>query len=213
MNSGLDQLIQDGVIDASAKPLLKKFVALFEAYNQHTNLSAIRETEAIWLKHIVDSLMVLKFEPCDGRVLDLGTGGGLPGIPLAIARPEAQVTLLDSVAKKIRACQHFMTELGLENVETVHTRAEQLVNDPIHAKGYDMVLARATAYLPTILDWSAPLLKPDGRIVLYKTSSETELLDGSKAARRLGLSLTNQHAYELDGQARQLLVYKQTKNK
>jgi 16S rRNA (guanine527-N7)-methyltransferase len=88
-----------------------KFLGLFMEYNSHTNLSAIRDEQGIIEKHFIDSLILTKFEDLSGKLLDIGSGGGFPGIPLKIFQPELDVTLLDSVGKKVNAMNHFVTEL------------------------------------------------------------------------------------------------------
>lgn len=187
---------------------LEHFVDLFRAYNTHTNLSAIRDPEVIWIKHIADSLMPASFEPYSGKLLDLGSGGGLPGIPLAIVFPKLDVTLLDSVSKKIKACQHFIDELGLKNAHTLLGRAERLDQQKTFHHKFDIVTARAVAYLPTVLAWSEQFVKKKtGKIILYKTASGGELDDGAAAAKYLRLKLAHSHYYHLDGQERQILVF------
>ncbi|HEX6462738.1 MAG TPA: 16S rRNA (guanine(527)-N(7))-methyltransferase RsmG [Candidatus Saccharimonadales bacterium] len=186
---------------------LEQFVELFQAYNARTNLSAIRDPEGIWLKHIADSLMPVNFEPFAGKLLDIGSGGGLPGIPLAIACPNVDITLLDSVGKKVKACEHFIDKLGLHNIHVIQGRAERLDQQHKFQNHFDIVTSRATAYLPTILAWSEQFIKNDGRIILYKTASSGELDDGAAAAKYLGLKLLHMHYYHLDGQERQILVY------
>lgn len=193
--------------DQAAERQLALFAELFWQYNQHTNISAIRDKDAIWQKHIADSLKLLEFEILGGKVLDIGTGGGMPGIPLAIARPKSEMVLLDSVGKKIRACEYFITELKLENTKTLHGRAEKLGQEKEYTGSFDTVVSRATAYLPTILAWAEHFIKPGGKIVLYKTPSSEELADGKKAAKKLGLYMKNQYDYELDGQTRKIIVY------
>lgn len=219
VNHILDQFIKDKVIDEAVIKQLEKYVQLFQLYNKHTNLSAIREEHAIWEKHIIDSLELLRFENIAGKLIDVGTGGGLPGIPLAIARPELQVTLLDSVGKKAKACQYFIESLKLNNAQAIQARAESIgqQNDG-HRRTYDIVTSRATAYLPTILAWCEQFVKPGGRIILYKTPSSGELADGAAAAEHLKLKPSHSHVYMLDGKERHLLIYapvvaKQTKKR
>lgn len=199
------------LLPADRRDRLVEFVELFQAYNAHTNLSAIRTAEAIWLKHIVDSLLLLKFEDlAEQRAIDLGTGGGLPGIPLAIAQPSLHMTLLDSVGKKVTACRSFIGQLELTNATAMLDRAEQLAEADQHRRHYDVVLSRATAYLPILLAWSERLMAPTGRIILYKTPSEQERQDGQAVTKELELKLVREHQYQLDGQARSLLVYERT---
>ncbi len=196
------------VIDKKMKPQLETFVEAFMVYNSHTNLSAIRDKDAIWQKHIIDSLAPLSFMELSGRLLDIGTGGGFPGIPLAIARPELRVTLLDSVGKKIKACDSFIHDLQLKNAVAHQARAESLHRDSAWRKSYDIVTSRATAYLPTLLAWAEPFMKKDGQLLVYKTPSQEEMNDGVKMARSLKLKITNLYTYELEGQERQLLQFK-----
>lgn len=195
-------------LDEQTLQNLEAFVHLFQDYNKHTNLSAIRKTDEIWQKHIIDSLMPLKFEKLNGTLLDIGTGGGLPAIPLAIALEDLNVRAIDSVGKKIKACNYFISELGLKNVITRQARAEDLAAESKEYHHYDIVVARATAYLPKILDWAEVYMKPDGKIILYKTPSKQELSDGEPVLRRLKLILSREHVYELASQERRLLVYR-----
>ena len=189
----------------------EKLLILFTEYNAHTNLSAIREREAIVIKHFVDSLALLSFESLSGKnILDIGTGGGFPGIPLLIAVPDLMATLLDSVAKKTRACTHFMTELGIARGTAVHARAQDLVIGPNkrdYIGAYDLVVSRATAAMPEILSWAAPFITGEGSIILYKTSSPEELQAGKAAARKLGLKLSQTYKYILADQERYLFKF------
>lgn len=208
MKEELQNLLAGSDLDDQVFKSMAHFVQLFQEYNKNTNLSAIRLENDIWLKHIIDSLMLLKFEKLQGSLIDIGTGGGLPGIPLALACPALSVTLLDSTGKKIKACDYFLKKLELDNVVAVQARAEQLGNDAQYRRSYDVVVAKATAYLPTILAWSELFLKPTGKIILYKTPSIDELKDGEAAAKKLKLMLTADNEYLLEDKARRLLVYK-----
>lgn len=110
------------------------------------------------MKHFVDSLQLLPYLGSAKNILDIGSGGGFPGIPLAIMRPDISLTLLDSVGKKTRATEHFIDTLKLQNIHAIQDRAENLAKNPAHAKKYDLVVSRATAYITDILPWSAPFL-------------------------------------------------------
>jgi 16S rRNA (guanine527-N7)-methyltransferase len=190
-----------------AESLFERYLSLFLEYNAHTNLSAIRDAEGVVEKHFADSAILSKFETLSGRLLDIGTGGGFPGIPLKILFPELEVTLLDSVGKKAKACEYFVAELGLPGVSCVWARAEELAHRPGMRASFDSVVSRATAYLPKILEWSVPFLQKNGRIFLYKTPSEEEFQDGISAAKKLGLILRETHCYELSGQDRKIFVF------
>ena len=181
------------------------FLKLFMEYNSHTNLSAIRDEDGIVLLHFIDSCILSRYMDLEGEVLDIGTGGGFPGIPLAIRFPDTYFTLLDSVGKKTRACEHFARELSLPNIEVKNTRAELLAKE--RAGRYDVVISRATAYMPEILAWAKPFLTPKGQIILLKSPSEEEIADGKEAARKLRLRLMNTHEYYLGERYRSVFVF------
>lgn len=142
-----------------------QFLELFIAYNSHTNLSAIRDADGIIEKHFVDSLYGASIiaeslpENTSPRLLDIGSGGGFPGIPLKIVLPVLSITLLDSIGKKVKAMNHFVSELGLSDIVAIQERAEMLAKSPEHKESYDFVVSRATAYITDILTWANPFLK------------------------------------------------------
>jgi 16S rRNA (guanine527-N7)-methyltransferase len=143
--------------------LLLAFVRLIEKWNKTYNLTAIRNREEMLRLHILDSLAVLPF--ISGKnIIDVGTGAGLPGIPLAIFMPNVQFTLLDSNAKKTRFVRQAVLELKLENVEVVHSRVEQLKR----AGEFDAVLSRAFASLRDIMQWTDYLLQAEGVLIAMK---------------------------------------------
>ena len=141
------------------------------------------------------------------KLLDIGSGGGFPGIPLKIAIPELDVTLLDSVGKKVKAMNHFVESIGLENIRAIQDRAENLAKNPDHKWRYDIVVSRATAYITDILFWSVPFLTKSGRILLYKMPWEDEMRDIGQACKKYRLKLTGELEYELGGKARIIYVF------
>lgn len=172
-------------LSISEEALFQQFLVLFITYNAHTNLSAIRDEEGIILKHFIDSLFALRAVDLEGAILDIGSGGGFPGIPLKIIQPRLRMTLLDSVGKKVKAMNHFIQELGLKDITALQERAEILAQHREHRGKYDFVVSRATAYMSDILTWSEPFLKRNGKIVLYKIYSPEEEQDGKQIARKL----------------------------
>jgi 16S rRNA (guanine527-N7)-methyltransferase len=192
----------------------EQFLSLFIEYNSHTNLSAIRDREGIILKHFVDSLYgvsivseIIEHTTTPVRLLDIGSGWGFPGIPLKLAIPELDITLLDSVGKKVKAMNHFVEGLGLQDIRAIQDRAENLAKSPEHKWQYDIVVSRATAYITDILYYSAPFLTRDGRIILYKMPGEDERRDIGQACKKYKLRLTGELSYAIGGQNRILYVF------
>jgi 16S rRNA (guanine527-N7)-methyltransferase len=130
------------------------------AWNRAYNLTAVRSADDAVTRHLLDSLAILPWVQGE-RLLDVGTGPGLPGIPLALARPDRQHVLLDSNGKKVRFLRHVIRTLGLNNVEAVQARVENLED----GDGFDCITARAFAPMPRLLRWVGPLLAPGGRLL------------------------------------------------
>ena len=187
-----------------------KFLTLFMEYNSHTNLSAIRDEEGIVEKHFIDSLygaaVIGESVKQQKKVLDIGSGGGFPGIPLKIVMPELHITLLDSVGKKVKAMNYFIEQLGLKDILAIQERAEVISKTPLHTGKYDFIVSRATAYITDILFWARPFLAKGGKIVLYKMPSDEERKDREKILKKLGLVLEGELKYELGGKDRVIYV-------
>jgi 16S rRNA (guanine527-N7)-methyltransferase len=144
---------------------LREYVTGLLNWNTRINLISRNDISNVWLSHILHSLSVLFIVDImpNRRILDLGTGGGLPGIPLAIARPDLIITLLDSVKKKTDAVQSIVNQVVLGNIEVVTGRAEEMI--PQLGRRFDVVVSRAVAPLVDLIKWSKPLLKvnPDSK--------------------------------------------------
>ncbi len=158
------------------------YLALLAKWNRSYNLTAVRDPRLMVRRQLLDSLSILPWID-RGPVLDVGTGAGLPGIPLAIARPDVAFSLLDSNGKKTRFVQQAVGELGLSNVEVIKHRAEDL-DRPAH---YALILSRAFATLSEMVDVTAPLLAPDGRWLAMKGAPPDDELR-ALAARVPGVS-------------------------
>ncbi|MBV9850250.1 MAG: 16S rRNA (guanine(527)-N(7))-methyltransferase RsmG [Armatimonadetes bacterium] len=157
------------------------------------NLTRLTSPRDIAVKHFLDSLAVLKAVdvPHGASVIDVGTGAGLPGLALKIARPDLRMTLLDATAKKLVFCRAVADGLGLGAVTTIHARAEDAGRQPAHAGAYDFALARAVAPLERLLPWCVPFVRPGGLVVALKGASVAEELPAARpVARRLGLTLS-----------------------
>jgi len=163
-------------------------LSLFSAYlkdlkrwNRVHNLTAIRDDEGIVLKHFIDSLSYLKAIPLRKglRIIDIGTGAGFPGLPIRIVRPEILLTLIDSSMKKILFLRHICRALGLEDIEIVQERFENLEGD--FGNSFDILITRALSKVKDVLRYGAPLLKKGGLIVISKGPAlETEVRSAEK---------------------------------
>ncbi len=159
-------------------------------WNQKFNLTAIRDAEGIHTKHFLDSLTCLQgMNPANSvpRMIDIGTGAGFPGLVLKIAIPGAQLTLVESIGKKVEFCRHMVEALKLDKVDVIQTRAEEIGQMAEHREKYDYALARAVANLPILLEYTLPLVKIGGRVIAQKGSSaHAEANSSHKALQLLG---------------------------
>lgn len=191
----------------------EKFLEIFKEKNSQINLSAIREDNAIIEKHFVDSILLnafVDFEPTiewsKVKVADLGTGWGFPLLPLAIVNPNVSFTGIDSVGKKLKAINEFADDLGLHNVETINSRAEDLGQNLAHREQYDYVVSRATAFMPTLLEFTIPLLKVWGLFIAYKLWDKDELKSAKKALSRLSSKIYKVKNYTIWDQDRTFVI-------
>jgi 16S rRNA (guanine527-N7)-methyltransferase len=150
-------------------------------WDRRFNLTAVTDTQGIEVKHFLDSLTCLQAmgPGPTGRVVDTGTGAGFPGLPLKIVCPQLELTLVESIGKKVEFCHHVVRSLGLEGVEIVHDRVERVGHQPGHRGAYDWALARAVASMPVLVEYLLPLLKLGGRAVIQK--GETGLAEAHTA--------------------------------
>lgn len=147
-------------------------------WNQRINLTSVRNRVEACEKHLVDSLIMLKYLPASGRLLDIGSGGGLPGIPLAIARKGLEVTTVDSVGKKIHFQKHLKRLLQIKNLKPCHERLLPLGEDQLIDHPFDFAIARAFSSLDQLLEIALPRLKPGGKLLAMKgPEGKRELAD------------------------------------
>lgn len=152
------------------------YLELMQRWNKAFNLTAIRDLDQMVIRHLLDSLSILPFIDAS-PILDVGTGAGLPGIPLALAKPDFEFVLLDSNGKKTRFLTQVKIELGIDNIDIIHSRIE----DYQPGKTFSIVTCRAFAALNTILERTQHLLTSDSRILAMKGKQEMpELKDGFK---------------------------------
>ncbi len=148
----------------------KKYEEVLLEWNKNINLTAIRDGEGIRNKHFLDSLtcMLAWRDRPPERLIDIGTGAGFPGIPLKIIMPRLQLTLVESVGKKLEFCRHMVDILGLENVTCLQARAEELGLAREHREKYDWAVARAVANLPVLAEYLLPLVRVGGGMLAQK---------------------------------------------
>lgn len=161
-----------------------KYYELLVEWNGFMNLTAITEYDEVMKKHFVDSLSLIKTYDVDreASVIDVGTGAGFPGLALKIAYPKLQVTLLDSLNKRINFLNEVITQLGLTGVETVHGRAEDFAKpDKLRGK-FDLCVSRAVANLSTLSEYCLPYVKVGGEFISYKSEKISEEMNSAKNA-------------------------------
>lgn len=151
------------------------------------NVTAITEKKEFLVKHFIDSLTISRFIEDGKRLIDIGTGAGFPGIPLKIAYPNMEVTLIDSVNKKLNVIREVSNSIKLDKLEIIHSRAEDLANNSKYREQYDYVTTRAVSNLSTIAEYMIPFLKIGGKAICMKGPNyEDELKDAEKAISILG---------------------------
>ncbi len=180
--------------------LLQKYAEFLVSYNEKVNLTAVTDGSEIFRKHFLDSLLLLQKAPgCfseGAAVLDIGSGAGFPGVPLALVRRDLHMTLLDSLQKRVTFLEQLCDLLGVE-CRTMHGRAELLAKTELR-ESFDTVTARAVAALPTLAEYSLPYVKPDGYWLAMKGPGE-EIKPALQAIRLLGGELTDTISYTLPG--------------
>jgi 16S rRNA (guanine527-N7)-methyltransferase len=198
-------------LDEQAYSLLSRYVELLLEKNRQLNLISRRSADDIWVAHICDSLALLPlldevFSPgCSSeksrpqRLVDVGSGGGLPGVVLACARPQLDVTLIEATGKKVSAVKQIVEQAGICNVSCVWGRAEQLGGQSAFREQFDLLTARAVGQLRELVGYAGLLLRPGGLAYFYKTPlrAAAEQSRATRAARRWGLEWMRTWSYTL----------------
>lgn len=187
-----DALAELGIaIDGAQEERLLAFLDELLRWNKSINLTAITDRNEALIKHLVDALTLLPYLQGDERLLDMGSGGGLPGLPLKLVRPGLQLVSVDSVAKKIAFQKHAIRLFGLTGAVARHGRLEELGREAGLAGAFDLVTARAFASLADCIRLGRPFLREGGRLIAMKgPEGERELAEAALDLERSGLVLT-----------------------
>lgn len=199
----------DIVLDEISEKKFEKYYELLNEYNGKFNLTAITEKADSYNKHFADSLAGVRFLS-EGSLIDVGSGGGFPGIPIAIVRSDIKVTLLDATEKKCEFLKTVADTLDLKNVTVICGRAEELAKDKCREK-FDFCTARAVARLNALSEYTLPFLKIGGRFICYKASADEELKQAENAIKILGGKTEEIYKKEFSFGTREILVIKKIK--
>ncbi len=194
--------------------LLNKYYELLIEYNKHMNLTGITEKKEVYLKHFYDSLTIAKVVNLSNqRILDIGTGAGFPGMVLKIVFKDLDITLVDSLNKRIKFLEVVKKELNLDKLHLYHARAEEFILN--NREKYDIVTSRAVAKLNILIEYSIPYLKKEGLFIAMKSMVENELKDSSFALKTLGSVLIKTIEFKLpveDSLRTLIVIQKKEKN-
>ncbi len=195
------RILSEWNIDISdkQKDLFERYYDLLLKWNAKMNLTSITEKEDVFIKHFADSLALVYFYDLSGkRIIDIGTGAGFPGVPIKIICPDCQVVLADSLNKRIRFLDELVSELELDDIITVHGRAEDLAFDKKYREKFDVVTSRAVANLSVLSEYCLPFVRESGMFVSYKSGNiDEELSSAGNAIDVLGGKLDRVEKYSI----------------
>lgn len=174
-------------IDDEKATLFNEYKNILLEWNENINLTAITDEKEIILKHFIDSISILKYIENDKKVIDIGTGAGFPGIPLKIMNNTLDITLVDSLNKRVNFLNEVINKLNLSKIQAIHSRAEELGKNNEYREKYDIATSRAVANLSTLLEYLMPFVKIGGYAICMKGPNiENELKEAKKAIIELG---------------------------
>lgn len=191
MEHSVDKLI------AENREAFEQYYQLLVEWNEKFNLTAITDREEVFVKHFRDSLLGEQFIPEGASVLDIGAGAGFPSLPIKIARPDIELTLIDSVGKKVTFLNEVISSLNVKNAKALHVRAEDIKE----REGFDCVVSRAVANLSTLAEYCLPFVRVGGTFVSYKAfDCEEEVTLAGNAVKILGGAIERVEKLTLDDQ-------------
>lgn len=176
-------------------------------YNNSFNLTAITEENEVFIKHFLDSIFPQFLIEKNSSVIDIGAGAGFPSLPLKIYRPDLNVTMIDSLNKRVNFLNDVIKKLELENISAFHARAEDFAKT--NRESFDYAVVRAVAKIPTLIEYAFPLLKVGGRLLCYKGGDvEEELKQSENALKILGGVVERVEKFNLEGNSRTIVLIK-----
>ena len=192
-----------------------KFKDILIEWNEKINLTTIVEDDDIIVKHFVDSLTCMKYIKDNSKVIDIGTGAGFPGIPVRIANESLDITLIDSLNKRIIYLNDLIDRVGFTNIEAIHGRAEEKSRDKNYREKYDIAIARAVANLRVLSEYVLPFVKVGGKFICMKGPNVDEEIEEAKEnIKLLGGKIIEQNSFLLPGtdMGRTIIVIEKVKN-
>lgn len=196
------------IISSEQYEKFNKYAEFLVKYNQNVNLTSITEPEQILTKHFIDSALLTKYVdfPLNSTIIDVGTGAGFPSIPVKIIRPDLKITLLDSLAKRIKFLNELCTLIGID-AELIHGRAEDIGKSAEYREKFDFSCARAVANLSVLSEYCIPFIKIGGSFMAMKGPNENPD-ESSRAVELLGGRISDIFDYSLDGDKRKIINIK-----
>lgn len=199
------------VNDEEIENLYKYMNGIIE-WNDKVNVTAITEEKVFIVKHFIDSLLINHYLQGKKSIIDIGTGGGFPGIPLKILNKDKKFTLIDSVNKKLNVIRDITSRMEIKNLEVIHARAEDLANKDEYREKYDVATTRAVSNLSTILEYMLPFVKVGGMAVCMKGPNYiNELNEAKKAIEILGGKFEKIETFNIDDSERNIIIIKKVK--
>ena len=221
MNKNFDEifkkLAKEINLDIDKSKIVKfyEYMNLLLEWNEKINLTAITEQNDIILKHFIDCLTIKKYLKDNDKIVDIGTGAGLPGIPLAIMSGANKFTLVDSLNKRVNFLNDVKEKIDLKNIEAIHSRAEEFGQNKIYREKYDVAVSRAVANLSVLLEYLLPTVKVGGKVICMKGSQvQDEINEAKYALKELGgvIKLTDEFCLPETDMKRNIIVIEKIKN-
>lgn len=216
MQELLKQIFQKYKIEANEKQIeqLVKFYELVVSWNEKINLTAITDKKEFAFKHILDSVLPYACFSKNAKLIDVGAGAGFPSIPLKILRPDLDITMLDSLNKRVNFLNLVIETLGLEKIRAIHGRCEDVAKDFMFREKFDYGVARAVAALPTLLEYVLPFVKVGGQMLAYKSVQAQSELDLSTRAQNIlggrSVEIKKYMIYEISSERNIIVINKQS---